>query len=349
LLHVQINKNKRSVTLDLRTKAGLDVFWKLHSSCDVFVDGTVAGSCDRLGIGYEKQKMHKADIVYCQYTGFGASGPYSTVPAHGLMFGALAGTMPHALGEDGYMHPDTNQTPVTARGGEASAAGGIHAALGIAAALVQRAQTGEGCYIDVASSDGVMAQAWFDLVTALNQHRVTDESTIRGLSDMSGARYNLYEAKDGQVMMIAALEPKFWANFCTAVGRPELIHDDSSTLMDYGVEEGLRDEVQVIFRTRTVDQWMAIAREYDIPICPAPRTTDELLTDPQIAGRQMVIDGEHPAIGDFRFVTSPVKVRGQEYELRRHAPSRGEQTTEVFKEIGLTDDDIARLRSENVI
>ena len=144
--HIQINRNKRSIGLDLRSDAGREVFWRLLATADVFVDGNAADACEKLGIGYEAQRAHKPDIVYCQYSGYGATGPYSAIPTHGQMMDALAGAMPMAMGDDGFMHPAPHAGPLSGMntGGEGTAAGAIHAAFHVAAALVQRSRTGAG-------------------------------------------------------------------------------------------------------------------------------------------------------------------------------------------------------------
>ena len=138
--HLQINKNKRSVALDLRKEQGREVFWKLLATADVFVDGNAADAMAKLGVGYEQQRARRPEIVYCQYTGYGASGPYATIPTHGQMMNAAAGATPVEMGDDGLVRPYRGPQPFNgiASGGEGTAAGAVYAALHVAAALVQR-------------------------------------------------------------------------------------------------------------------------------------------------------------------------------------------------------------------
>ena len=132
--HMQINKNKRSVALDLRKEQGREVFWKLLASADVFVDGNSADAMDKLGVGYQQQRARRPEIVYCQYTGYGATGPYATIPTHGQMMNAAAGATPVEMDQAGFVRPRRGPQPFNgiASGGEGTSAGATFAALHVA-------------------------------------------------------------------------------------------------------------------------------------------------------------------------------------------------------------------------
>jgi crotonobetainyl-CoA:carnitine CoA-transferase CaiB-like acyl-CoA transferase len=353
--HVQVNKNKRSMTLDLRRPEGLDVFWDLLRSADVFVDGFLAGACDGLGIGYAAQRAVKPDIVYCHYSGFGGAGPYARIPTHGQMMNALAAAVPLAVSDDGLVRerPSTEPMGGTTIGGDGTAAGAVHAALRIAAALVRRERTGRGAYLDAAGSDGVVAQGWIAAVYGLNEHRLTDRRGLRerGDTERTAAKYNFYATADGRFVLFCAIEPKFWARFCEGVGRPDLVGESATAgPVDFGHrDEPLRRELQAIFATRTQDEWVAFARDHRLPLGPAHQTAADLRGDPQLGARQIVVEGEHPAAGPFTYVGEPVIVDGEPYRLRRPAPALGEHTDEVLRELGRSDADIAALRAAGVI
>jgi crotonobetainyl-CoA:carnitine CoA-transferase CaiB-like acyl-CoA transferase len=353
--HLQVNKNKRSLTLDLRRDEGRDVFWDLLRTADVFVDGFLAGACDALGIGYDRQREVKPDIVYCHYSGFGASGPFARVPTHGQMMNALAASVPLATGDDGLVRERAPTEPMggTTIGGDGTAAGAVHAALRIAAALVRRARTGQGCYLDAAGSDGVVAQGWIGATYGLNNDRITDRTGLRrpGDTERTSAKYNFYEAADGRYVLFCAIEHKFWDRFCTAVDRPDLAGEQTGTSpVDFAHrDEPLRRELQAIFATRTQAEWFAFAREHRLPLGPAHQRVAELRDDPQIAARQILVEGEHPVAGPFTYVGEPVIVDGAPYRVRRPAPALGEHTDELLAELGRSAADIAALRAEGVI
>jgi crotonobetainyl-CoA:carnitine CoA-transferase CaiB-like acyl-CoA transferase len=351
--HLQVNKNKRSVTLDLRQDAGRDVFWRLLATTDAFIDGNAADACEKLGIGYAEQRRHKPDIVYCQYTGFGAAGPYAAIPTHGQMMNALAAGTPMQMGDDGLVVPMAapGMAGGMPSGGEGTAAGAAHAAMHVAAALVRRERTGEGCYIDVAATDAVVSQAWIAATYALNDDRITDRSGIpvnEGERQTDAAKYQFYETRDNQILLFCCIEPKFWRNFCRAVGRDDLIGDEAGAPpVDFGAGEiELRRELQRIFHTRDLADWVALAAEHDVALGPAYRTLAEARNDPHVQTRAVIVDGDHPNAGPFTYVGEAAMVEGQPFRVRRPAPALGEHTREVLGEIGLSEVELDQLASQ---
>jgi crotonobetainyl-CoA:carnitine CoA-transferase CaiB-like acyl-CoA transferase len=350
-----VNKNKRSLTLDLRRPDGLAVFWDLLRTADVFVDGFLAGACDKLGIGYGAQRDVRPSIVYCHYSGFGATGPYARIPTHGQMMNALAAAVPLGMDGDGLVRERRSTEPMggTTIGGDGTAAGAVHAALKVVAALVRRNRTGEGCYLDAAGSDGVIAQGWIAAIYGLNDDRMTDRRGLRarGDTERSAARYNFYATADDRFVLFCAIEPKFWQRFCDGVGRPDLVGEQQTAgPVDFAHhDEALRGELQTIFVTRSQAEWIAFAREHRLPLGPAHQTAADLRTDPQLASRQIIVDGEHPQAGPFTYVGEPVIVDGAVFRIRRPAPRLGEHTDELLRELGRTDGEIARLRGDGII
>jgi crotonobetainyl-CoA:carnitine CoA-transferase CaiB-like acyl-CoA transferase len=353
--HLQVNKNKRSLTLDLRADAGRDVFWDLMRTADVFVDGLLAGTCDSLGVGYEAQRAVKPDIVYCHCSGFGASGPYARIPTHGQMMNALAAAVPLSMGEDGLVRERQSTEPMsgTTIGGDGTAAGAVHAALHVAAALVRRANTGEGCFIDAAGSDGVIAQGWIGATYALNNERITDRTGLRqpGDTERTSAKYQYYETADQRFVLFCGIEHKFWVRFCEAVGRSDLVGDvGTGGPVDFAHrDEALRRQLQEIFRQRTQADWVRFALDHRLPLGPAHQRVAELRDDPQIEARQIIVEGEHPIAGPFTYVGEPVVVDGGEYHVRRPAPTLGQHTDEILRQLGRTDADIEALRLDGVV
>lgn len=356
--HLQVNKNKRSVGLDLRQESGREVFWSLLETADVFVDGNAFDALAKLGVGYDAQRARKPDIVYCQYSGYGSEGPYAAIPTHGQMMNALAAATPVTMGADGFMHP---VHPAPGRlgnmlmGGDGTAAGAIHAALHVAAALVQRARTGEGSFIDVAGHDGVIAQAWIAATYALNGHRITDAGTLPAEKSEEGtasAKYQWYETRDRKTLLFCCIEPKFWRNFCAAVGRPDLLDwHDSGRPVDFGAGDAdLRRELQRIFHTRDLAEWTELAAGQDLALGPAPLTLEEAKEDPHLRTRDIFVEGRHPHAGPFTYIGEAGKVAGQPYELRYPAPLLGEHTWSILgDELGYSADRLRELAEAGVI
>ncbi len=341
--HIASNRNKRSITLNLRSDPGRELFFELLRTADIFVDGFAGDSCSKLGIGYEDQRRVKPDIVYCPCTGYGAVGPYSQIPTHGQMMGALVGGTPMERGDDGLARPTEDQGI-----GDGTMVGAMSAALAGVAALHYRSRTGKGAYIDGAGSDAVLATNWMPATYAWNAERITDQRGMAG--GKMGAKYQFYETADGKFLLFCGIEHKFWDNFCRAVDREDLLEaKDTRAPVDFvGARHELRHELQKIFSTRTLEEWVRVALTHDIAMGPAHRLED-LRDDPHLRSREILYEAEHPHAGAFAYVGWPAPVRGQPFEVRQPAPLLGEHTEEVLGELGYGPDQLEAWRSEGVV
>jgi crotonobetainyl-CoA:carnitine CoA-transferase CaiB-like acyl-CoA transferase len=240
----------------------------------------------------------------------------------------------------------------TASGGDASSSVAAYAALHVAAALVRRDRTGEGCKLDASGADAVIAAGHIGAVTTLNFERLIDQDDFEGSpsADLGlVAKYWHYVTKDGRIVMLAATEHKFWDNFCRAVDRPDLMkYKVESAPSDWGFFEGLREELQEIFATRTFDEWLALGMAEDFPIGPTNRVAD-LVDDAQISAREVIVESRHPQAGPFVYVGTPVIVSDQPYEIRRHAPELGEHTFEILRELGHSTSEIQEWKEEGIV
>ena len=353
--HLQVNKNKRSIALDLRAAGGLDVFWDLLRSADVFIDGFAGAATDKLGIGYEAQRQHKPDIIYCQYTGFGRNGPYAPIPTHGQMMNAEAAAIPLKTGDDGFVRIVENRELMggTTIGGDGTSAGAIHAALRVVAALLRRDRTGEGAFLDASAADAVISQGWIGAVYGLNHHRIKDHNGLRqpGSTPFTGAKYQYYEAADGKYVLFCCIEPKFWTKFCALVDRSDLADRQTETgAIDFGRDDHeLRRQLQTIFGSQPQHHWIEMAIRERLPIGPAHQGVASLRDDPHIAERQIIVEGNHPIAGPFTYVGEPVIVDHLPYDAPRPAPTVGMQTREVLAEIGYDNSRINELLSQHVV
>ena len=343
--HLVLNRNKRSVTIDARTVNGQEILGRLIERADVFITGNVGATNHKLGLDYESVRALRPDIVYCQATGFGARGPYAEIPTHGQMMENLGGAAPPlALDDDGF---------VVATGAEGDhRAGGVVlgpmvAAFGVAAGLARAARTGQGCYLDVSCADAVLASTWLDALPALNPQMV--DATGPGGEPGGSAKYQHYETKDGRFLLFCAIEPKFWDHFCRAVGRDDLLGaHDRDVVVDFGRgEDDLRLDLQRIFHTRTLTEWMELAVEADVTMGPAYRF-DEIGDDPHLQQRGMVVTEHHPVLGDFETLGNPLLVDGESFTLRS-APAHGEHTDAVLTELGYDDDARAAFRAAGAV
>jgi crotonobetainyl-CoA:carnitine CoA-transferase CaiB-like acyl-CoA transferase len=340
--HMFANRNKRSVTLNLRAAEGREIFFDLLRTADIFVDGFAGDACARLGIGYEQQREMKPDIIYAQCSGFGAAGPYAQIPTHGQMMGSLGGGAKLVVRDDGLVDELGGLT-------DGTVVGATNTALTAVAALHQRQRTGEGAYIDGAGSDAVLATQWYPAVYTWNDSRLTDR---RGMSQGEGrnAKYHFYATKDDRFVLFCGIEPKFWTNFCRAIDREDLVeaHDATAPVDFAGGSGDLVHELAAIFRTRTQAEWVDLAISHDIAMGPAHRPED-LADDPHLRARGVIHESIHPVAGPFTSVGWPAPVKDQPFDIAKPAPTLGQHQAEVFAEIGRDEQAIADLRSRGIV
>ncbi len=339
--HMTVNRNKRSVTLDLRKPEGLELFHRMLRDADVFVTGNVVDTTRKLRTDYDSLAKVKPDLVYCQATGFGAEGRFAEHPAHGMMMDALAGAVPVRWGSDGLAHHDRQGSTPTSRSGGGTNIGPLYAAYAVAAALVQRGRTGEGAYIDISCADSVVAVSWLSLSTTFHKDRLTPSTSFIAPTDET-PDYNYYRAADGKFIIFCATERKFWESFCNALGREDLL--------DKGQREdlALRRELQSIFAAHPQEYWTELFLEHRVAAGPVV-DFDDLEADAHMRHREVVLEAEHAVVGGYKMVGNPIRVRGQQFEVRHQAPALGEHTDEVLGEIGLADSDVRALRERGVV
>lgn len=353
--HLMCNRNKRSVELDLRSEKGREIFFQLLRTADIFVDGFASDACDKLGVGYEAQRKVKPDVIYCQANGFGRFGPYGKIPGHGYQFQSVGGGVVLEEDDEGLMWEKPGGDPASYFGGslDGPLVGAIYAVMTALAALQRRNRTGEGAFIDTACCDAVVSMQQTDAVLQWNLDKIYDRRQPPppfGTSPKDRPKYSHFKCKDGKHVQLGAIEPKFWANFCRATGREDLAaqHDMTLPIEFFGNDPNLIYVLRDIFLTKTAQEWVQIAIEYDIPLVPT-NSRMEVLHDPHLLARDALETKAHPAVGAFTMPGWPALVQGQRYETHRHAPTLGEHTTEVLMELGLSDVELARLKGEGVI
>jgi crotonobetainyl-CoA:carnitine CoA-transferase CaiB-like acyl-CoA transferase len=343
--YVMLNRNKRSVGLDLRSPAGREIFYELLETADVVVEVSRPGKFNRRELDYDSLKHLKRDLVYCSVSGYGQTGVYRDLPSHGMNVDAGAGLLRIERGPGG-------RTEIAPSGvtGLAIELGALHAALAVSAALVRRARTGEGQYLDVSCRDAGMASnsASRRFVAALNLGSA--DLAPGGAGQGMGARYNVYGTKDDRVIFLGALEKRFWEPFCAAVDRPEwATRGVWENHMDFGDDDpSLRDDVEAVMRTRTADEWMDRFTEFGVPASPV-LGPEELEGNPHTADRHLVVTSDHPGSDGVKWVAPPVAVPGERFTVRYPAPQLGEHTGDVLGDLGYDAGRVAELAAEGVV
>ena len=279
-----LNRGKRSISIDLKAADAVDRLRPLIEDADVVVEQFRPGVMDRLGLGYEALSRINPRLIYCSITGFGQAGPKAQIAAHDLNYQAAAGLLSISAGSDG--------APVVPSALIADIAGGAYpAVMNVLLALLQRQHTGHGCQLDVAMTDGLFAF----LYAGVGSAAATGRWPRPGGEMLSGGspRYQIYRTKDGRHLAVAALEDKFWQNFCEAIDLPPAARDDRKDPV--ATIRTVRD----IIVQRTADEWMAHLEGKDVCV-EIVRTLQEAMADPQFRERGLfrrsVVGDDHDAL-----------------------------------------------------
>jgi crotonobetainyl-CoA:carnitine CoA-transferase CaiB-like acyl-CoA transferase len=324
-------RNKRSMTLNLKTDAGRDVFRRLVRDADVVLEGFRPGVMTRLGIDYAALRALNPRLVYCAITGYGQDGPYRDRVGHDLNYLGYAGVLNY-LGEAGRA-PIIPGVQIADIGG-----GALMAAVGILTALIAREHTGRGQFVDVAMLDGAVAWNAYPVLLYLLAGRPPE----RGTMQLTGRHpcFAVYETRDGRHLTVGAYEEHFWATLCRHFGREDLI---PLQWAEGETREAMFEFFRAKFREKTLAEWR---RELaDVEICFGPvNTLDEMFADPQVRHRGMVV-GE----GADAMLGPPIKLSETPATIRSAPPTLGRDTDEILGALGIGADEVARLRAARVV
>jgi crotonobetainyl-CoA:carnitine CoA-transferase CaiB-like acyl-CoA transferase len=340
-----INRNKRSMTLNLKSPESQEIFRKLASTADVIVEGFRPGVMKRLGGDYETIKAVNPRIVYCSLSGFGQDGPYRNYPAHDMNYLSLAGML--GLIGEGDRKPAIPLNVVADYGGAS-----LHGALGIVLALYGREKTGRGQHVDVSYLDTTINL----LAATPNMRFFFSDGTAprRGAGFLGGSYpyYAIYETRDKKLLTIGCTEPWLWENFCKAIGKPDFARfarkPDQFVRAANAEEDAARRDVEAVIKTKTRDEWFDILVKADVCVGKV-YDVEEMVNDPQVTHRQMIVDVEHPRHGKVRQFGVAIKLSDTPGTIRSAAPASGEHTDAVLKDLGMTVDQIAGLRTKGAV
>lgn len=325
LIFQALNRGKKSLTLDLKSEAGRAVLLRLVETADVLLESFRPGVMERLGLGYEALAEVNPRLVYCSLSGYGPRGPYSKRAGHDLNFEGLSGLLDLSGPRDG--PPSIVGAPL------ADTSGALWAAVGILQALLEREQTGRGQRVDASLLGGALS-----LLTLAIVRFQGGQPLQRGASDLNGGLvcYNVYETAEGGYMTLAALEPQFWAAFCQAVGREDLLGQQFAPAVE---GEPAYQELCALFKSRSRQEWLETLAAVDA-CCEPVYGVGEALDSPPVQALEMATDaGLLPAI---RLSARPAAPPPP-------APGLGEHTATLLAEAGYSQAEIEQLRAEGAI
>lgn len=333
--HNAEGRNKRSIVMNLKVREAQEVFYRLAEKADVIIEEFRPGVVKRLGVDYETIKRINPRIIYCSLTGYGQDGPYEQFAGHDINYISTAGAQ-GIIGERG-------GRPVVITNLIADyAAGGMHAAIGILAALMARERTGKGQHVDIAMTDGVVSMMHTEIASYFATGRVPTRGNILMFS--GSPFYGVYETKDGKYISLGALEPWFYENLCKSLGREDFVaHQWNEEKW-----EEIGSCFSEIFLTKTRDEWVELLRQTDTCVAPI-YSLDEISSDPQLVHRKMVVEIDHPTLGKVKQVGISVKLSETPGSIRSIAPRAGEQTEEILLDLGYTKEGIEELRKSGAV
>lgn len=324
-----LNRNKRSIALDLHQEEGRAILWQLLHDADALVEGFRPGVMERLGFGPDEVRSRLPGLVYVSISGYGQDGPDRLVPGHDLSYAARAGLLANA--DD----PTRYHLPLAI----ADLSSGTFAALAIVAGIAHRARTGNGVYIDLSMTEGLVS--WMG---------TTLEPVLNGREDRRGSRepaYGTFRCADGSYLTLSiAFEDHFWRALCTALDMAE--HADLPSARRRARADELRQLIASRLAARPRDEWITTLQAADVP-CGPVASLDEVVDDPQFRAREMFLDGPSESGGRRWHVGSPFRVEGRRPAIRMPAPRLGEHTEETLAALGYDAGAIERLRDAGVI
>jgi len=335
---LSVNRNKRSIALDLKAPEGRRIAERLAASADVLVENFRPGTAARLGLGYPQLSAINPRLVYASISGYGQTGPYTGEPGYDAIAQALGGIM-SVTGE-------TDGPPVRVGVSTADLGAGMWALVGILAALHARHRTGRGQWVDVSLLDGQVA--WLTYVAA--GHFATGATPQRyGSAHPTIVPYQAF-LTDDRHLMVAVGNDALWRRFAPVLGLDHLVNDPRFATNPSRVEhrDQLLPVIEAALATRSADDWAKLLAAAGVPAAPI-NTVDQALQHPQVLARGMVAELDHPTVGRLRAVASPVKLSSHPPTVRTAPPIQGEHTDAVLGQMGYGPAAIERFRAAGVI
>ena len=335
---MSINRNKKSITLNMKSEKSTGIIHRLIKQSDVLVENFRPGAMERLGLEYKQVKKMNSGIIYCSISGFGQDGPYRMLPGFDQVLQGMGGLM-SITGEPG-------GPPIKVGVAIADIAGGMFASYGIVAALYNREKTGKGQAVDISLLDSQVAWLTYRAGAYFASGEVPQPV---GSGHPVIVPYQAFKTKDVYIN-IAVGNDQLWERFCKAVGLEKVMNDPKFATNAKRVES--REEIVKIIgdliAAKNGEEWLKILTDAGVP-CGPIYTVDKIFSDPQVLHRQMLQELDHPKVGKIKVAGTPVKLSDTPGEVKSAPPVLGQHTQEILTQLGYSDKDVAKLKEEKVI
>ena len=340
LYFANVNRNKKGITLNLKSAEGKETFKKLVKKADIVVENYRPGVMDKLGLGYEELKTINPRIIYGSVSGFGNTGPYRLRPGYDILGQAMGGLMS--------ITGTVGGPPTRAGSAIGDILGGLHLTIGLLAAVHARTLTGQGQRVDISLMDSVIAATENTAIKYLESGKIPPRM---GNRYAAVSPYDAFQVKDGKII-IAAGNQKLYEKLCTEIlGRPDMITDPRFTDMSGRLanQDAIKEVIEEKLADLTMDEAVERVLSKGIPAGPI-LDISQILRDPQVKDREMFVQMEHPTLGPITVNGCAIKLDDTKPSVRTPAPALGQHNGEIYHDLlGLTEEDIVRLRDDSVI
>lgn len=334
-----VNRNKKSMTLDLKSSEGREIFLKLAEKADVIIENFVPGVVESLGVGYEVVKKINPKVIYCHVSGFGQDGPYRDRPAFDQLIQGEAGIISYT---------GTKETPCKINVPITDILAAMYGVYAILAALLRRERTGEGAEIDISLFDCAVTMMT-NLMNMVLVEGMKDEDLRMGTKYFLATPYEPYPAGDGKLLNIVVATEWHWEAFCKSVGLENLLKDERFKTNQQRLKH--REELEKIIieklKEKSRDEWIEILLKAGVP-CGAVNEIKEVINHPQTIARNVIVEIDYPELGKIKTFNNPVKISGIRFSVQR-PPKLGEHTEEILKKLGYSAEEIKKLKEKNIV